>query len=89
MFGKRTTTGAPSPSPAQAAPAAAPERKASAPAAPAPPPPPVATQRRSDDYYVTKSTIFGAMIEAIDLGQLAKLDVDAAREEIRDIVGEI
>ena len=29
------------------------------------------------------------MIEAIDLGQLAKLDADSAREEIRDIVNEI
>jgi pilus assembly protein CpaF len=29
------------------------------------------------------------LIEAIDLGQLAKLDADSAREEIRDIVNEI
>ena len=29
------------------------------------------------------------MIEAIDLGQLAKLDANSAREEIRDIVNEI
>ena len=40
-------------------------------------------------YYETKSTIFGALIEAIDLAQLAKLDADSAREEIRDIVNEI
>ena len=33
--------------------------------------------------------MFGALIEAIDLGQLAKLDADSAREEIRDIVNEI
>ena len=45
--------------------------------------------RRSDSYYETKGTIFGALIEAIDLGQLAKLDADSAREEIRDIVNEI
>ena len=45
--------------------------------------------RRSESYYETKGTIFGALIEAIDLGQLAKLDVDSAREEIRDIVNEI
>jgi pilus assembly protein CpaF len=45
--------------------------------------------RRSDSYYEVKSTIFGALIEAIDLGQLAKLDADSAREEIRDIVNEI
>jgi pilus assembly protein CpaF len=45
--------------------------------------------RRSESYYETKGTIFGALIEAIDLGQLAKLDSDSAREEIRDIVNEI
>ena len=45
--------------------------------------------RRSESYYETKGTIFGALIEAIDLGQLARLDVDSAREEIRDIVNEI
>jgi pilus assembly protein CpaF len=51
---------------------------------------PLATDsRRSDSYYETKSTIFGALIEAIDLAQLARLDADAAREEIRDIVNEI
>ena len=45
--------------------------------------------RRSDEYYVTKSMIFGALIEAIDLSQLSKLDPENAREEIRDIVNEI
>ncbi|PIK73288.1 protein kinase [Methylobacterium frigidaeris] len=44
---------------------------------------------RSDEYYRTKSMIFGALIEAIDLTQLARLEPDAAREEIRDIVIEI
>ncbi|HUL09225.1 MAG TPA: CpaF family protein [Candidatus Acidoferrum sp.] len=59
-------------------------------AEPAPPPPAVATDvRHSESYYETKSTIFGALIEAIDLSQLAKLDADSAREEIRDIVNEI
>jgi len=33
--------------------------------------------------------IFGALIEAIDLAQLSKLEPEAAREEIRDIVNEI
>jgi len=46
-------------------------------------------KRRTDDYYITKSMIFGALIEAIDLAQLAKLDPESAREEIRDIVNEI
>src|SRR5215208_4489844 len=45
--------------------------------------------RRSDEYYQTKGTIFGALIEAIDLAQLSRLEPDAAREEIRDIVSEI
>jgi pilus assembly protein CpaF len=45
--------------------------------------------RKSEAYYEVKGTIFGALIEAIDLGQLAKLDTDSAREEIRDIVNEI
>lgn len=45
--------------------------------------------RRSESYYETKGTVFGALIEAIDLAQLARLDAEAAREEIRDIVNEI
>jgi pilus assembly protein CpaF len=66
----------------------------SAPATPArlavPAPPALATDtRRSESYYETKGTVFGALIEAIDLSQLARLDADAAREEIRDIINEI
>ena len=55
------------------------------------PPAPVnaAAERRSDDYFQTKALIFGALIEAIDLAALSKLDPEAAREEIRDIVHEI
>jgi pilus assembly protein CpaF len=45
--------------------------------------------RRSETYYEVKGVIFGALIEAIDLAQLARLDADSAREEIRDIVNEI
>ncbi len=45
--------------------------------------------RRSDAYYEVKTIIFGALIEAIDLAQLARMDADSAREEIRDIVDEI
>ena len=59
---------------------------------PNPPPQPVPSaidSRRSESYYEVKGTIFGALIEAIDLAQLAKLDADSAREEIRDIVNEI
>ena len=50
--------------------------------------PPIA-DTRSDDYYQIKTTIFGALIDTIDLAQLAQLDPDSAREEIRDIVNEI
>ncbi len=55
------------------------------------PPPPAAPVEapKSDEYYQMKSMIFGALIEAIDLSQLAKLDGESAREEIRDIINEI
>ncbi|QJP15260.1 CpaF family protein [Starkeya sp. ORNL1] len=99
MFGKRGTSGGALPvSRPTATPQVAPPRDpaapvpgayASAPAAyvsaSAPPPPP----RRSDGFYETKSQIFGALIEAIDLTQLARLDAASAREEIRDIINEI
>ncbi len=103
MFGKRSTTGtgaAARPAPTQApAPNRAPTPAAATPmAAPAPKamePVPVTTAedrqptQRSDEYFITKSMIFGALIEAIDLSQLSKLDTESAREEIRDIVNEI
>ena len=44
---------------------------------------------RSDEYYRVKTMVFNALIDTIDLGQLAQLDNDSAREEIRDIVVEI
>jgi pilus assembly protein CpaF len=49
----------------------------------------ISVDNRSDDYYQIKTTIFSALIDTIDLAQLAQLDVDSAREEIRDIVNEI
>lgn len=48
-----------------------------------------APPRRSDNYYDIKSTIFNALIDAIDLTQLSQLDREGARDEIRDIVNEI
>src|SRR5262245_20818005 len=45
--------------------------------------------RRSDSYYDIKSSIFNALIDAIDLTQLGQLDHEGARDEIRDIVNEI
>lgn len=95
MFGKRSPGAAVAPALGLKTPAAAaPARQ------PVPPPlatetrrspPPVAPaeQPRSDEYYQMKSMIFGALIEAIDLSQLAKLDGESAREEIRDIINEI
>ncbi|MBV2183461.1 MAG: CpaF family protein, partial [Rhizobium sp.] len=44
---------------------------------------------RTQDYYDTKSQVFSALIDTIDLSQLAKLDGESAREEIRDIVNDI
>jgi pilus assembly protein CpaF len=48
-----------------------------------------ADAQRDKDYFQTKSAIFNALIDSIDLSQLATMDQDAAREEIRDIVAEI
>jgi pilus assembly protein CpaF len=105
MFGKRGTTGSGSGLPPQGgaatiertAPAAAsrmaePARTptiSSPPLAPAQAAPVPEDRQRSSSFYETKSQVFGALIEAIDLSQLAKLDGVSAREEIRDIVNEI
>ena len=101
MFGKRTNTITPA-RPAQqpeappARPARAPEPKPAPPAAAAPPgaapapaPAPDPQRRHSEEYYDVKTTVFNALIDTIDLTQLAKLDAESAREEIRDIVSEI
>jgi pilus assembly protein CpaF len=45
--------------------------------------------QRDKEYFHTKSAIFNALIDSIDLSQLATMDQMAAREEIRDIVAEI
>ena len=61
-----------------------------APARPAPAKPVArASDHRSENYYQIKTTIFNALIDTIDLTQLAQLDAESAREEIRDIVNEI
>src|SRR5579875_2388948 len=94
MFGKRSIPEARSKSPAaiSSAPAAVPKPAGIAAVQNTPLAPqhaPAIDTRRSESYYETKSAIFGALIEAIDLSQLARLDAEAAREEIRDIVAEI
>jgi pilus assembly protein CpaF len=88
------SAGDPPPPPARAAippnkpPAPAP--KPSGKMAPPPPKERIATiDNRSDEYYRTKTEVFNALIDTIDLSQLAQLDQESAREEIRDIVIEI
>jgi pilus assembly protein CpaF len=98
MFGRRAgePTTAPRVLPAKEAAAAGPVKiaetkvaPAEARAAPAKVEPAVQERRHSDEYYDVKTTVFNALIDTIDLTQLAKLEAAAAREEIRDIVGEI
>jgi pilus assembly protein CpaF len=94
MFGKRSTSepsAAPKPAPTAPRPVAAPTPAAASPVAKAPPAAAVeaATPGRSEEFYRVKSVVFTALIETIDLAQLAQLDAATAREEIRDIVSEI
>jgi pilus assembly protein CpaF len=99
MFGKRTSFGGNTQAaPARSAPPAVPELER-APVQPVP----ISTERakpeeaadaaepagRDKAYFQTKSSIFSALIDSIDLSQLAAMDQDSAREEIRDIVAEI
>src|SRR6201995_1228802 len=80
----------PAPAPAAgAAPGGKPAPGPSMAPQPVKPAPKVMADNRSEDYYQIKSTIFNALIDTIDLAQLAQLDPDSAREEIRDIVNEI
>ncbi|HEX8416876.1 MAG TPA: CpaF family protein [Methylobacterium sp.] len=100
MFGRRSGAAAAS-APALLPVAAAPKLQAPLPVADdrgararpeqarRPEPVPVVQEQKSEDYFRTKSMIFGALIEAIDLAQLSRLDAESAREEIRDIVSEI
>ncbi|WP_293212909.1 CpaF family protein [Parvibaculum sp.] len=71
-------------------PKAGPQKPAPAKPVPAKPAAPArASDHRSENYYQIKTTIFNALIDTIDLTQLAQLDAESAREEIRDIVNEI
>ncbi|HEY6632021.1 MAG TPA: CpaF family protein [Rhizobiaceae bacterium] len=86
---------APGPRASEAKPAAAAPASQPAVRRPVEAPPPLApeprklSRERSETYYDTKSQVFSALIDTIDLSQLAKLDPDSAREEIRDIVNDI
>lgn len=73
---------------------AEPTAKPTAAAAPPPPPPEPAqpapqARKKNSEYYETKAQIFNALVEAIDLSQLARLDAEDARDEIRDVVNDI
>jgi pilus assembly protein CpaF len=46
-------------------------------------------REQSDYYHATKTTIYTALLNTIDLAQLAQLDIKQAGEEIRDIVAEL
>ena len=104
MFGKRSASAASPapllPQPSLPAAVALPDAPIAVPVLPEPevrsrieprvePPAALNEVRKSDEYYQTQSMIFGALIEAIDLAQLARLDAESARDEIRDIVNEI
>jgi pilus assembly protein CpaF len=65
------------------------ETAAPAPVTKAPAPDTRRKSRKTESYYDTKSQVFAALIDTIDLSQLAKLDAESAREEIRDIVNDI
>jgi pilus assembly protein CpaF len=93
MFGKRSSSNAIPAAPAPAAPtpksdAPKPQAKAAAPAAPAPDAQ-GKPRERSEDYYDTKSSIFNALFETIDVSALAGMRPEKARDEIRQIVDEI
>ncbi|MDX1732416.1 MAG: CpaF family protein, partial [Aurantimonas coralicida] len=84
-----------------AAPVPAPKPREPVSRAPVAPPPAAAAPRESavtsdssaavrpDSYYARKAEVFAALIDTIDLSQLARLDAESAREEIRDIVNDI
>ena len=104
MFGKRgnekapprdvATMPRPAATPSGAQPAAAAPRPVAVtpqqrPAVQAPAAAPRGVGDRSVEYYERKSQVFAALIDTIDLSQLAGMEQDAAREEIRDIVNDI
>ncbi len=97
MFGKRGNEKA-APRNVATMPRPAPAPSGSQPAAPAPAPRPAPAAltpaprgpgERTPEYYERKSQVFAALIDTIDLSQLAGMEQEAAREEIRDIVNDI
>jgi pilus assembly protein CpaF len=45
--------------------------------------------RKNDEYYDLKAQIFTALVEAIDVGELARLDRQQAKQSIGEVVREI
>jgi pilus assembly protein CpaF len=92
MFGKRSSATERFATPARPAPAIAVQTEAAMPTAASQTRP---TQfehepaQRSNDYYSVKSTIFAALVEVLEVSRIAALEPSVAREEIRDVVGEI
>ena len=99
MFGKRPTgeqvapeMEAPKPAPAQEVAVAEPAKVEAAPPMKVEQPRPTARAEaveHDEEYYDIKTSVFAALIDTIDLSQLALLDPQTAREEIRDIVNDI
>lgn len=65
------------------------EATTTAPQAPSPKAPADKFVDQSEAYYDIKTSVFAALIDTIDLSQLAVMDHESAREEIRDIVNDI
>ena len=51
--------------------------------------PDVAADQQSEFYRATRASIFTALLNTIDLSQLAQLDAKGASDELRDIVAEL
>ncbi|MFN3889466.1 MAG: CpaF family protein [Beijerinckiaceae bacterium] len=92
MFGKRSNVTERSAHAPRAAAPAAPSSNVST-IAPATPPRAALLEPeapvRSKEYFETKSLVFNAMIEVIDVSMLSRMEPDTARDEIRDVVSEI
>jgi pilus assembly protein CpaF len=100
MFGRRPQDGAGPAAPARPAPAPAAQKPTQAALDAAndriaaitqsrPAPSAAVVEQRSEEYFRTKTSVFNALIETIELSELAGLSAETAREEIRDIVAEI
>ncbi len=48
-----------------------------------------AANRKTDEYYQLKARVFSALLESIDVAQLARLDQQEARKAVSDVCSEI